>query len=61
MRRDYRKIKAWQLADELVVSMKYRKSDVFGLMSQLKRSENAIDNEHKLYTIEHKLCSIDGE
>lgn len=43
MARDYRKIKAWELADQLALSVyqatkKFPKSEVWGLTSQMRRS-----------------------
>lgn len=43
MGRDYRKIKAWKLADELVVSIygataDFPKSEIYGLTSQIRRA-----------------------
>jgi len=41
--RDYRKIKAWELADDLAVSVygvtqKFPKSEIYGLTSQMRRA-----------------------
>ncbi len=43
MGRDYRKIKAWQLADDLVVliyksTTNFPKSELYGLISQIRRA-----------------------
>lgn len=43
MFRDFRKIKAWQLADDLVVAVygvtkKYPRDEIYGLTSQLRRA-----------------------
>jgi four helix bundle protein len=43
MARDYRKIKAWQLADELALKVygatsNFPKSEIFGLTSQMRRA-----------------------
>jgi four helix bundle protein len=43
MGRDYKKIRAWQLADELAISIykvtnEFPKSEIFGLTSQMRRA-----------------------